>query len=230
LNMADTMTEPIPEYVLFDMDNTLYDFYFAKTQSCEAVVNFAGSGDGMELFRYFMSGTHGFEDHNNIHDFLEDKGIFEPRLYEDACAVYEEVKLASLKLYPGVKETLKMLADAGVPMAIITDAESSQAEKRLATTGVRDYFDGVMTPDRSGVRKPKPEIFHAAAGMLKCNVHEAWIVGDSPKREIEPGNLLGMTTVYAKYGDWIGIPYPKIRPDYTLQSFGDLQEIMHLKK
>jgi putative hydrolase of the HAD superfamily len=177
-----------------------------------------------------MSGTHGFEDHNNIHDFLEDKGIFEPRLYEDACAVYEEVKLASLKLYPGVKETLKMLADAGVPMAIITDAESSQAEKRLATTGVRDYFDGVMTPDRSGVRKPKPEIFHAAAGMLKCNVHEAWIVGDSPKREIEPGNLLGMTTVYAKYGDWIGIPYPKIRPDYTLQSFGDLQEIMHLKK
>lgn len=226
--MAETTSENIPEYVLFDMDNTLYDFHFAKTQSCEAVANLAGVGEGMELFRYFMSGTHGFEHHDNIRDFLTDKGIFEPRLYEEACAVYEEVKLASLTLYPGVEETLRLLADEGVSMAIVTDAESSQAEKRLAATGVRDYFDGVMTPDRSGVRKPKPEIFHAAAAILKCGVHEAWIVGDSPKREIEPGNRLGMTTAYAKYGDWIGIPYPKIKPDYTLQSFSDLQDIMHL--
>ena len=227
--MADTVTEIMPEYILFDMDNTLHDFYLAKTQSCEAVVNLMGRGEKMDLFRYFMSGTHGFEHHNNIRDFMEDRSIFEPRLYEEACAVYEEVKLASLALYPGVEKTLHLLADAGVSMAIITDAESIQAEKRLTTTGVRDCFEGVMTPDRSGVRKPKPEMFHAAAAILKCSVHEAWIVGDSPKREIEPGNLLGMTTVYAKYGDWIGIPYPKIKPDYTLQSFGDLQEIMDLK-
>ncbi|KAF1074667.1 HAD family hydrolase [Methanogenium sp. MK-MG] len=228
--MADTVTETIPEYVLFDMDNTLYDFYFAKKQSCEAVVDLAGSGEGTELFRYFLRGTHGFEDHNNIRDFLEDRSIFETRLYEDACAVYEEVKVQSLTLYPGVADTLRLLADAGVSMAIVTDAQSSQAEKRLAATGVRNYFEGVMTPDRSGVRKPKPDIFHAAAAILKCNVREAWIVGDSPKREIEPGNLLGMTTAYAKYGDWIGIPYPKITPDYTLESFGDLQDIMHLEK
>lgn len=184
--MAEITRDKIPEYVLFDMDNTLYDFHFAKTQSCEAVTNLAGSGEGMELFRYFMSGTHGFEHHNNIHDFLEDRGIFEPRLYEEACAVYEEVKIGSLTLYPGVEETLLLLADAGVSMAIITDAESSQAEKRLAATGVRDYFDGVMTPDRSGVRKPKPEMFHAAAAILKCDVQDAWIVGDSPKRRLNP--------------------------------------------
>lgn len=228
--MADIVTETIPEYVLFDMDNTLYDFYFAKTRSCEAVANLVDSGDGMELFRYFMSGTHGFEHHNNIRDFMDDRGIFEPRLYEEACVIYEEVKVASLALYPGVEETLGLLTDAGVSMAIVTDAESLQAEKRLAATGIRDYFAGVMTPDQSGVRKPKPEMFHAAAAILKCRVHEAWLVGDSPKREIEPGNLLGMTTVYAKYGDWIGIPYPRIQPHYTLQSFSDLQDIMHLKK
>lgn len=228
--MPETELENIPEYVLFDMDNTLYDFYFAKTQSCEAVAKLVESGEGMELFRYFMSGTHGFEHHNNIRDFMENHKIFEPRLYEEACAVYEEVKLASLNLYPGVEETLGLLSDAGVSMAIVTDAESIQAEKRLAATGVRDFFTGVMTPDQSGVRKPKPEMFHAAAAILQCSVHEAWIVGDSPKREIEPGNLLGMTTVYAKYGDWIGIPYPRIQPDYILQSFSDLQDIMHLKK
>lgn len=228
--MAEIVLENIPEYVLFDMDNTLYDFHFAKMKSCEAVVRLAGVGEGMELFRYFMRGTHGFEHHGNIRDFMEDKGIFEARLFEESCAVYEEVKLRSLTLYPNVAETLQLLADAGASMAIVTDAESSQAEKRLEKTGVRDFFEGVMTPDRSGVRKPKPEIFHAAASILKCGVHEAWLVGDSPKREIEPGNLLGMTTVYAKYGDWIGIPYPRITPDYTLQSFGDLQEIMHLSK
>ena len=78
LNMADTMTEKIPEYVLFDMDNTLYDFYFAKKQSCEAVVNLTGGGEPMELFRYFLRGSHGFEDHANIRDFLKDHKIFEP--------------------------------------------------------------------------------------------------------------------------------------------------------
>lgn len=227
--MPDIMTKTLPEYILFDMDNTLHDFHLAKTQSCEAVANLVGNGEGVELFRYFMSGTHGFEHHNNIRDFMDDRHVFEPRLYEEACAVYEDVKMASLTLYPGVKETLALLADAGVSMAIVTDAESNQAEKRLAATGVREYFSGVMTPDQSGVRKPKPEIFHAAAAMLKCSVHEAWLVGDSPKREIEPGNLLGMTTVYAKYGDWIGIPHPGIRPHYTLHSFCDLQDILHLK-
>lgn len=228
--MAETVMENIPEYVLFDMDNTLYDFHFAKMRSCEAVVRIAGTGEGMELFRYFMRGTHGFEHHDNIRDFMEDKGIFEPLLFEESCAVYEEVKIQSLTLYPGVEETLRLIADTGASMAIITDAESSQAEKRLSATGVRDFFEGVMTPDRSGVRKPKPEIFHAAASILKCNVHEAWIVGDSPKREIEPGNRLGMTTAYAKYGDWIGIPYPRIKPDFTLQSFSDLQDVMNLSK
>ena len=224
------MTETPPQYILFDMDNTLYDFHFAKIKSCEAVADLVGSGEGEDLFRYFMTGNHGFEHHNNIRDFMNDRCVFEPRLYEEACAVYEEVKVSLLTLYPGVKETLTLLADAGVSMAIVTDAESNQAEKRLAATGLRDYFVGVMTPDQAGVRKPKPKIFHAAAAILKCNVNEAWLVGDSPKREIEPGNLLGMTTVYAKYGDWIGIPYPRIQPHYTLQSFSDLQEITHLKK
>jgi len=48
------------------MDNTLFDLVAAQVAACGEVVNHLGYDDGNELFRYFLSGVHGFESTENI--------------------------------------------------------------------------------------------------------------------------------------------------------------------
>jgi putative hydrolase of the HAD superfamily len=216
--------------VLFDMDNTLYNFVDAKIAACGKVVEHIGIGQDMDLFRYFLRNIHGFEHHDNIRDFLHDNNIRDRARLSEACDIYEQVKLACIEPYPGVEETLTLLKRRQIPTAIVTDAERIQAERRLEKIGFADYFHCVVTPDISGRRKPEPESFLLACTMLDIRPEDAWLVGDSLRREIAPGNLLGMTTVYARYGDWVGVPSPSIRPDYTLNAFSELIPILGLDK
>ncbi|MBN1432164.1 MAG: HAD family hydrolase [Methanomicrobiaceae archaeon] len=214
--------------IIFDMDNTLYNFFDAKIAACERTAGIIGTGNGQELFRYFLSGKHGFEDPKNILDYMNDRNVSDDALFREASELYEEVKLSSISPYPGVMELIPVIHKSGMGMTIVTDAESRQAKERLTKLGLFDYFQCVVTPDITGKRKPDPANFYSAMDVMKTKPEETMIIGDSPKREIEPGNTLGLTTVYAKYGDWIKTPFPLIKPDYTLEKFEDLRLILNL--
>ncbi|NYT06305.1 MAG: HAD family hydrolase [Methanomicrobiales archaeon] len=217
-----------PRACLFDMDNTLYDFVNAKIAGCTSAVTCIGCGEGIELFRYFLRNVHGFEDHNNIRDFMIDRNAWDDAAYAEACCRYEEEKLQALKVFEGVAETLCRLKDEGISMAVVTDADSAHATARLQRTGLSPFFDCVITPDVSGKRKPEPDSFLCALQRLDCHPGEAWVVGDSLRREIAPGKMLGMTTAYAEYGDWLRLPSPDIRPDFVLKRFSELIVCMEL--
>lgn len=214
--------------IIFDMDNTLYNFFDAKMLACEKVTGIIGAGTGEELFRYFLSGKHGFENPENIRDYMADLDIWDESLFNEASELYEEVKLSSIALYPGVGEILPALHESGMALTVVTDADSRQARQRLTKLGLFDYFQSVITPDVTGKRKPDPLNFVSAMEVMKTLPGETMVVGDSPKREIEPGNKLGLTTVYAKYGDWIKTPFPSIKPDHVLESFEDLRIILNI--
>ena len=214
--------------IIFDMDNTLYNFFDAKISACEKAAGIIGTGTGQELFRYFLSGKHGFEDPKNILDYMYDRNITDESLFMEASELYEDIKLSSIVPYPGVMELIPVIHRSGMGMTIVTDAESRQAKERLTKLGLYDYFQCVITPDITGKRKPDPVNFFSAMDVMKTKPEETMIIGDSPKREIEPGNTLGLTTVYAKYGDWIKTPFPSIKPDYTLEKFEDLRLILEI--
>jgi len=39
---------------------------------------------------------------------------------------------------------------------------------------------------------------------------------------------MGMTSVYAIYGDWMKIPYPSIQPHHTINTFSEILTILNL--
>lgn len=227
------MTTKFPKAILFDMDNTLHDFYSAKVASCQAVINIIQQGDPTTLFRYFLSGGRGYENVENIRAYMQDLGIEDDELFHKASAAYEEIKLSTTHLYDGVRETLSVLSEAGIPMGIITDADSREAKKRLRKNDIYHFFSGMSTPDLSGRRKPDEKCFRFALTSLGITEKSEspdryWVVGDSPRREIEPANKIGMTSVYAIYGDWMKIPYPSIQPDHTINTFSEILTILNL--
>jgi putative hydrolase of the HAD superfamily len=204
------------------MDNTLFDFVRAKREACWCVVDYLGTGDPEALFSQFLRGIHGFEDHANIRDYLEELGVYEPGAFEVCCRTYEDVKLDLVEAYPGVEETLRCLADAGIGLAVVTDAEAIQARRRLEKTGLIDYFEAVVTPEVSGKRKPEPDSLLYALRRLEAAPAEAMMVGDSLVRDIAPGRHLGMVTAFAAYGDWRDSSPAEIEADIVLAEFAEL--------
>ncbi len=220
------------EAVLCDMDNTLFDLIGAKREACRCVVDYLGTGDPESLFSQFLRGIHGFEDHENIRDYLESLGVYEERAFEVCCRTYEDVKLSLVEAYPGVEETLRCLRDAGIALAVVTDAESSQAHRRLEKTGLIDYFETVVTPPEvSGRRKPEPDSLVYALRRLDAAPARAMMVGDSLVRDIAPGGRdLGMVTAFAAYGDWRDGSVAEITADIVLAEFGELTDHLALRR
>lgn len=210
------------EAVICDMDNTLFDLVGAKREACRCVVDYLGTGDPEALFSRFLSGAYGFEDHRNIRDYLESLGVYDPGTFEVCCRTYEDVKLDMVETYPGVEETLRCLADAGIGLAVATDAELFQARRRLGKTGLIDLFEVVVTPEISGKRKPEPDSLLYALRRLDTAPAEAMMVGDSPVRDIAPGRRLGMVTAFAAYGDWRGSGPAEVGADIVLANFSEL--------
>lgn len=188
--------------LLFDMDNTLFDLVGAQIAACRAVAEFLGQSDGDALFEdYFMSDLRGYESHENIRDYLRDRSLPIDGNFPEARRRYEKVKLDHIIPYEGVPATLRKFRGEGFHMAIITDAHSRDATRRLEKSGLLPLFDGVVSYDMVMAKKPAHEPFLFALEMMQAHPGETLLLGDSPRRDIRPARDLGMHTVYARYGD-----------------------------
>jgi putative hydrolase of the HAD superfamily len=212
--------------LLFDMDNTLFDFVGAQMAACQEVTRSLGVTEENLLFPYFLRPVHGFESHENILDFMRDRGIPESGSYDSARRIYEQEKIRFITPYPGVVRTLGLIQNKGLPMGIVTDAHSRDAVRRLEKTGLLPFFSCIVTYDLVRVKKPAHEPFIAALDMLKSMAGEVLLVGDSPRRDIEPGKALGFRTVYARYGDRFSDDRSLVLADYTIDAITELPEIL----
>ena len=212
--------------LLFDMDNTLFDLVGAQIASCHAVTQFLGTKDGDALFGYFLRPVRGFEAHENILDYMTDNSLSPDGMYSTACRIYEKEKLLSITPYPGVLETLEQLRKSGFPMGIITDAHSKDATLRLEKTGLLPFFCGMVTYDMVGVKKPAHDPFLFALEMMQAKTHEVLFVGDSPRRDIEPCRMLGIRSVYARYGDRFSDDRSTFEADFTIDAMDELPGII----
>jgi putative hydrolase of the HAD superfamily len=212
--------------LLFDMDNTLFDLVGAQIAACQAVVQQFGRDDGEELFSYFLTPTHGYESHENIRQYMNERSIPLDGLFRKACQVYETVKLQHIFPYEGVTDTLQLLHTQEYNMGIVTDAHSRDATRRLEKTGLLPFFCCMVSYDMVKVKKPAPEPFMFALEMMKASPHDTVLVGDSPRRDIEPCRNLGIRTVYARYGDRFSRDRNSVAADFIIDAMGELPEIL----
>ena len=214
--------------LIFDMDNTLFDLVSAKTQACEAVTGRMGVGNAEALFSYFLRKQGGFEDPENIRDYMTDHSCYDEDLCLECVALYRKVQTLNLLPYPGVEKTLALLKSSGFSMGIVTDASLPNAMLRLEKTGLSRFFDPVITHEMTGAHKPSTLPFLCALVRMNARAKETLLVGDSLRRDIAPGVILGMRTVYARYGDRFSRPNLDGGADHVIDSFPELLGILGL--
>ncbi|MCQ0015953.1 HAD-IA family hydrolase [Actinomadura madurae] len=78
-------------------------------------------------------------------------------------------------------DLVRSLADAGVPLAVVTSGQRPYAEGLLAELGIRDLLDIVVTAGDVVTGKPHPEGYLAAARDLDVPPQETIGFEDAPR-------------------------------------------------
>ena len=97
-------------------------------------------------------------------------------------------------LAPGVRPLLDMLAAHGVRLAVASSSRTAWVETALATLGIRERFELIVTGDMVTHSKPHPEIYLLAAERLGVAPTRCLAVEDSPKG-VASARAAGMTVI-----------------------------------
>ena len=222
--------------VVFDLDNTLVNFWEFKTASskeaAKAMVD-AGlemSESACEKLIFKIYEIHGVEYQLAFTELLKPFKLPNPqmvRIRNAAITAYLRKKSQVLKPYDGIDEVLSKLRSE-YKLAVLTDAPSLQAMQRLKLTGLQDYFEVVATFHDTNVVKPGIEPFLHVLKCLHVEADEALMVGDNIYRDILGAKKAGMHTCLAKYDEYREAK--GANPDFSIDKPLELLSVVEMIK
>ncbi len=217
--------------VIFDLDNTLTDFMRMKERAVDAAVDAMIDG-GLRLPAaeikekiYEVYDKEGIEFQSVFDVVLKDLlGEVNHKILAAGIVAYRRAREASLVLYPHVSVALFEIMKRGIRLAVVSDAPRKEAWLRLCYLQLQHMFDKVLTFDDTGERKPSPKPFKRVMKHFEVEPHETIMVGDWPERDITGAAQVGITTVFARYGDTFGTGESGAK--YDIEDVIDLVEII----
>jgi len=101
--------------------------------------------------------------------------------------------LDDLPLYEGAKETVEILHEQGIKLALVSSSGRRLLEKGLAVHGLDQYFLSVISGDDVTKHKPHPEAFNQTFERIGVVPEETLIIGDA-KTDIIVGKATNTVT------------------------------------
>jgi phosphoglycolate phosphatase len=164
--------------VIFDLDGTLIDSSLDLAHSVNAarghmglaplepvtVASYVGNGAPV-LIRRALGGQASEADVQHALEFF--------------LAYYHEHKLDHTHLYPGVRESLDRLREAGVPMAVLTNKPVRVSQAILDGLGVGGHFFRVYGGNSFEQKKPHPGGVERLIQEAGASREGTLLVGDS---------------------------------------------------
>ncbi len=159
--------------IVFDLDGTLIDSYAAIADS----LNYSRAHHGLpplELAEVRRHVGHGLE--ALVAELVgPDRVEHGVKLFRER---YAEVYAPKTRLLPGVRATLRTLAQRGYRMTVASNKPARFSERILDELGLRHYLRSVQGPDRVGATKPDPAMIRRCLADLSLAATEAIYVGD----------------------------------------------------
>ena len=225
---------PYP-YLLFDADNTLFDFDQAERNAhlllCRAH-GLAFSEEGYQLYhkcnadlwRDFDRGLC-TKEYLLVERFRRYLAITGERADPEALNRDHLRALGEgAMLLPGAEELCRVLS-RDHRLYLLTNAVASVQKTRFANSAIAPYFQGAFISEEVGVGKPDSAyfdyVFHAVPGLARDN---ALVIGDSLTSDIQGANNAGLPCCWFNPK---GQPRPQdLRIDYEIRALEELYAIV----
>ncbi len=101
---------------------------------------------------------------------------------------------------PGAVAALRRIASQ-VPVVAVTNGFADVVHGRLAASGTRDLFAGVVVADQVAAPKPHPAMFTTALHLVGVGPDRVVMIGDNHHADIQGAADLGIDTVWIAPGD-----------------------------
>lgn len=192
--------------VIFDIDNTLYNFDAPHKKGMEAVYAYVYEQFGWEkeafasVYRDMKNEL--FEElgeigasHNRL---LRFERILENRrlpLYPHALKLYSlywDTLIEESEITPGAEETLRKLKEKGIRVGIGSDMTAWMQFHKLEKLGILSYFDFIVTSEEANADKPGAGFYSLCLKKAQCEADECIYVGDNYLKDYRGSMEAGM--------------------------------------
>ncbi|MGO4222352.1 HAD family hydrolase [Lysobacter sp. TAF61] len=165
-----------PVAVLFDMDGLMIESERALLQCWRETADELGLAFEDSLWLSFV----GLSDracHELLRQYVDEAQL--QALLQGCKARYDAHVEAGLPLKPGLIELLQLLAQRGVPRAVVTSTRRERAMQKLELCGLLPHFVTVVTGSDVVHSKPAPDIYLLAAQRLGVTPEHCVVLEDS---------------------------------------------------
>lgn len=144
------------------------------------------------------------------------------RLHTRLLEIYSEQLAVSTRPFPGITETLTVLAERDIAWGVVTNKSHVYTDPILQALAFQPGPQCVVCPEDVHRTKPHPESLLLACSQIGCQGGEVIYVGDH-KRDIDCGKAAGSRTVAAAYG-YVGddVDLKEWEADHLIDSAHDL--------
>ena len=221
--------------VLFDLDDTLFDFHKAeKIALTKTLVHFGIDPTEETLALYStINATHWkrlelgeiSREEVKVGRYRE---LFKTIGVEcdpvKATAYYESMLAIGHYFMPGAPELLEELYRK-YRLYIVSNGTAKVQEGRIGSSGIAKYMDGIFISQILGANKPDKQFFDICfAEIPDFSLSETVIIGDSLSSDIKGGINAGITTVWFNPK---GIENDNdIKPDYTIKELSEVPGLL----
>lgn len=206
--------------VIFDIDGTITDTNSLFLEAIrEAYREFTGEEKPQEFF-VFTLGIPSPETVQKLGIPEEKAKAFVERWQELIKAGMPEVRL-----FPGIREVLETLHEAGIPMAIVTAKVRAEMSYQFDHFGLNHFFEAILCAEDAPRPKPYPDPLLVACQRLSVKPQEAIFVGDSVY-DIIGARSAEVPFALALWGALEPERVLSLHPDFVLSHPRDLLKIL----
>jgi len=203
---------PYPQALLIDADDTLWEnnIYFE-----EAIGDFMSFLNHQEMSREEVRlvineveretilergyGYHSFA-HSLVKTFerLSTEPIT-PELHQTIWNFAHRISQYPIKLIDGVPETLNYLSRRKHHLILMTKGNITEQSGKVERSGLKDYFAAVEI-----VAEKDSDTYKSIVGKYRLVPDVTWMVGNSPKSDINPALSAGINAVFVPHDQtWV---------------------------
>jgi putative hydrolase of the HAD superfamily len=182
--------------------------------------------DEVELanFRVHGYGSAAFSRNLRLcYERLAEQHISEENIFH-VMAFGERILVQPIEIIAGVEETLALLAGRH-DLTLLTKGHAEEQQLKIDRSGLGDYFrHAEVVPEKDA------DAYHALVTRLELNRTRTWMIGNSPKSDINPALAAGLNAVFIPHPATWRLEQQDVNGDagpgklLVLQQFSDLRE------
>ena len=221
--------------VLFDLDDTLFDFHKAEKIALTKTLVHFGIDPTEETLALYSTINAAHWKRLELGEISREevkvgryRELFETIGVEcdpvKATAYYESMLAIGHYFMPGAPELLGELYRK-YRLYIVSNGTAKVQEGRIGSSGIAKYMDGIFISQILGANKPDKQFFDICfAEIPDFSLSETVIIGDSLSSDIKGGINAGITTVWFNPK---GIENDNdIKPDYTIKELSEVPGLL----